>query len=156
MLAETVGPTLSATEKRLLNRLQDGLPLCERPFAAIAAELNLSESEIIANIERWLASGLLTRFGPMYRIDKAGGLFVLAALAVPPARFNEVAAMVNDFDEVAHNYERDHTYNMWFVLAVETPSEAERVFGEIERQTQLPVLRLPKLNEYFVDLRFLL
>ena len=64
---------------------------------------------------------VLTRFGPMVQIERMGGAFVLAALQVPEARYDEVTALVNALPQVAHNYRREHALNMWFVLATETP-----------------------------------
>lgn len=82
-----------------------------------------------------------------------GGTYVLAAMAVPEDAFDRVAEMVNAHVEVAHNYEREHLLNMWFVVAAETPERAEAVLGEIRAETGIEVLSMPKLEEYFVGLR---
>ena len=145
---------LDETRRTLLNRLQDGIPLESRPFARLAAELGLTAEEIAAQIAAWLADGTLTRFGPMYRIDTLGGGLALAAMAVPAERFDKVAAVLDDMPEVAHNYEREHELNMWFVLAVETPDGIQAAADEITARTGLEVYLFPKEVEYFVDLRF--
>ena len=100
-----------------------------------------------------VAQGLLTRFGPLFQIERVGGQFVLAALAVPEARFDAVAAQVNALPEVAHNYRRNHALNMWFVLAAESPAAVSAAIARIEAETGLPVLAFPKEREYFVELR---
>lgn len=89
----------------------------------------------------------------MIDVDRLGGGLTLAAMAVPRDRFDEVAAIVNGFAEVAHNYERSHRLNMWFVIATEHPAEVGRVVARIERATGLEVLNLPKLDEYFLELK---
>jgi hypothetical protein len=61
--------------------------------------------------------------------------------------------MVNAHPEVAHNYEREHALNMWFVLATAAREEIPAVIRRIEAQTGLRVLELPRLEEYFIDLR---
>ena len=99
----------------LINALQGGFPLVERPFAAVGAQLGIDEEEVIARIEFLKESGVLTRFGPMFQIERMGGAFVLAALAVPEERYEEVTALVNQLPAVAHNYRRQHALNMWFV-----------------------------------------
>jgi len=140
-------------ERAILNRLQGGFPLCERPFAAAAAPLGASDEALIERIGALLADGTLTRFGPLYDAERLGGAFTLCALEVPRERFDEVAAIVNAHPEVAHNYEREHALNMWFVLATAAREEIPAVIRAIEAETGLRVLELPRLEEYFVDLR---
>lgn len=144
---------LSRDDLRILDRLHGELPLSDRPFADVAAELGLDEDLVIERVRQWLAQGLLTRFGPLYQIERAGGRLVLAAIAVPEARFDAVAAVVNAFPEVAHNYRREHRLNMWFVVAAETPAGADDALRRIEAATGLPVLAFPKEREYFVELK---
>lgn len=145
--------TVDAIDARLIDRLHGGFPLDERPFASVAAELGLDEEALIERLRHLLARGVLTRFGPLFQIERAGGRFMLAALRVPEERFDEVAARVNALPEVAHNYRREHAFNMWFVLAAESPQAVDAAIERIERETGLPVLALPKEREYFVELR---
>ena len=144
---------LDPLDRLLLDRLQDGIAVTERPFAALAEEVGLAEATVIARTRRLRETGVLTRFGPMFNAEKMGGAFCLCAMAVPPARFDSVAAIVNGFAEVAHNYEREHRLNMWFVLAAERPERISEAAAEIERATGIEVLLLPKEAEYFVGLK---
>jgi DNA-binding Lrp family transcriptional regulator len=137
----------------LIARLHGGLPLSDRPFADVASDLGMSEEALIERLRQLLAQGVLTRFGPLYQIERAGGRFVLAAMTVPEERFDAVAAQVNAHDEIAHNYRREHTLNMWFVVATDTAEAADRVIAAIEAETGLAVLAFPKEREYFVELR---
>jgi DNA-binding Lrp family transcriptional regulator len=140
-------------DRRLVNALQGGFPIVELPFAEVARTLRLEEAEVIARLARLRADGVLSRFGPMYDAERLGGAVTLCAMQVPQDRFEQVAAIVNAFPEVAHNYERRHSLNMWFVLAVERPEEIAATVARIEAATGLPVLDLPKLDEYFLELR---
>lgn len=140
-------------DSAIVNCLQGGFPLAERPFAVVAAELGLAEEDLIARVRKLLEARVLTRFGPMYQVERMGGAFSLAAMRVPPADFDRVAEIVNALPEVAHNYEREHAYNMWFVLATEEPEGIARAIARIERETGLPVLNLPKLREFFVEFK---
>jgi DNA-binding Lrp family transcriptional regulator len=144
---------MDALDRRIINALQGGFPVAKRPYAEAAARLGLGEAELIERLERLLAQGILTRFGPLYDAEKMGGGLTLAAMAVPEARFEAVAETVNGFPEVAHNYQRDHRLNMWFVIATERPGRVPAVLREIEAATGLAVLNLPKLEEFFLDLR---
>jgi siroheme decarboxylase len=141
------------TDRRLVNALQGGFPVCERPFAAVGEALGLPEAEVIARLRRLREAGVLSRFGPMFDAERMGGAVTLCAVAVPEERFEEVAALVNAFPEVAHNYRREHALNMWFVLATEAPDGIAAALARIEAATGLPVLDLPKLEEFFLELR---
>lgn len=146
-------PDLDATDRALINALQEGQALIPRPYAPLAGALGLSEAEALARIARLLETGALTRFGPFYDAAAMGGAFCLCAMAVPAGRFDAVAAQVNARAEVAHNYERAHRLNMWFVLATETPEGIGATADAIEAETGLRVFRFPKLEEYFIGFR---
>lgn len=140
-------------DRRLINNLQGDFPLSQRPYGVVAERLGLGEEEVIRRLRRLLADRVLTRFGPMFQIERAGGAFCLAAMEVPEARWPNVVAQVNLRPEVAHNYRREHRLNMWFVLATETPEGIGRCAGEIERDTGLAVYLFPKEREYFVEMK---
>jgi len=140
-------------DRLLVNRLQAGIPVAERPFAPIAGELGIPEAEVCGRLQRLLEEGVLTRFGPMIDAAALGGAFTLAAMSVPPHDFDRVAAIVNARAEVAHNYRREHAYNMWFVVATERPESIRVVLAEIESESGYRVLDLPKRREYYVGLR---
>jgi DNA-binding Lrp family transcriptional regulator len=144
---------LDDTDRTLLNRLQEDLPLCDRPFDAIGRELGLPEQEVLQRIERLRETGILTRFGPFFDAAALGGAFCLCAMAVPVSDFEAVMTKVNAHPEVAHNYEREHRLNMWFVLATETPKDIAAVADKIERETGIVVLRFPKEQEFFIGFR---
>jgi DNA-binding Lrp family transcriptional regulator len=144
---------LDAIDRAIVNRLQDGFPVCERPYAAVAGELGLGEEELLARLGRLLQERVLTRFGPMFHAERMGGGLSLAAMKIPPDDFERVAGIVNAMPEVAHNYARDHALNMWFVLATETPQGQQDAIAAIERNTGYPVFNMPKIREYFVELK---
>lgn len=137
----------------IINSLQGGFPLLERPYEAVAETLGVEEQNLIDRIEQLLVTGHLSRFGPMFNADRMGGAFCLCAVAVPEGAVDEIAALINEHPEVAHNYERDHQLNIWFVLATEEPDRIESVAQEIERQIGHQVYRFPKLQEFFIGLK---
>lgn len=140
-------------QRAIINRLQGGFALCARPFAAAARELGTDEATLIATLQGMLDAGALTRFGPMYDAERLGGAFTLCAMSVPEADFERVAALVNAHAEVAHNYQRAHRYNLWFVLATGARAQIAPVIAAIEAETGCAVLDLPREQEYFVELR---
>ncbi|MBC5785633.1 AsnC family transcriptional regulator [Ramlibacter sp. USB13] len=144
---------IDRVDAALIDHLHDGFPLCDRPFARIGEALGLGEDEVLERLRALLASGVLTRLGPLYQIERAGGAYLLAALEVPPARFDAVAAQVNAHLEVAHNYRREHRLNMWFVLAADAQATVDACVRAIEAETGLAVHAFPKQREYHVELR---
>ncbi len=144
---------LHPEDARLIDYLHGGFPLLDRPFAAVGQALGWSEERVIERLHQLLAQGVLTRFGPLFHIERAGGQFVLAAIEVPEERFDAVNLVVNSFAEVAHNYRRTHRLNMWFVVAAETPALAQQALQRIEEAIGLKVYAFPKEEEYFVELR---
>lgn len=140
-------------DRAIVNVLQGGFALSERPFLDTANALGTSENDLIARIDRMLGDGTLTRFGPLYHVERVGGAFTLAAMEVPEDEFGRIAEIVNRHPEVAHNYRREHRLNMWFVIATERPDEIAGVIAQIQHETGLAVLDFPKRREYFVGLR---
>jgi siroheme decarboxylase len=155
---------LSPDDARLVSFLHGGFPVTDRPFAEVGQQLGCSEEAVIERLQRLLSHGDLTRFGPLFQIERAGGRFVLAAMAVPDDRFATVTAQLNGLAEVAHNYKRESALgqrpggaapelNMWFVLAVESAEHMAPLLQRIEALTGLVVYDFPKEKEFFVELR---
>ena len=144
---------LDATGFRLLNSWQRGFPLVPRPFAEIAKACGLDEDEVISRFGQLMQHGLIDRIGPVFRPNTVAAS-TLAAMAVPPGRVEAVAGQVSGHAGVTHNYERENPYNLWFVAAAPTDAALQRTLACIEHETGLPVLRLPLLEEFHIDLGF--
>ncbi len=143
----------SKQDLHLIGYLHGGLPLSDRPFADVGVALGMPEDEVLERVRRLLAQGVLTRFGPLFQIERAGGRFVLAALKVPAERYDEVTRLVNARPEVAHNYRREHALNMWFVVGAESAQAAQATLDAIAADTGLEVYAFPKEREFFVELK---
>lgn len=139
-------------DRAIINGLQGGFPICERPYAAVAQQFGIPEQELIDRIGHLLQQGTLSRFGPMYHAERLGGSLSLAAMKIPAEDFDRVAAILYDMPEVAHNYARNHVFSMWFVLATETPQAHAGALARIESATGYRVYDMPKIKEYFVGL----
>jgi len=105
----------SKLEQRLLNEFQQGMPLTSAPYADIASQLGVYETTVLETLKRLQTEGVVSRIGAVFRPNRIG-TSTLAAMAVPAAELEDVAAIVNGFDEVNHNYEREHHFNLWFVV----------------------------------------
>ncbi|SIQ76506.1 transcriptional regulator, AsnC family [Aromatoleum tolulyticum] len=138
---------------RLLNEYQRAFPLVSRPFAAIAAECGLGEDEALDALRAWQASGVVSRVGAVFAPRRIGAS-ALAALAAPAERLEEIAARVSGVAEVNHNYQREHAYNLWFVVTAASPGRLREIVAGIEHDTGCPVIVLPLEEEFHIDLGF--
>jgi siroheme decarboxylase len=139
--------------ERLLNDFQHDFPLSTTPFAQIARRLNTSTSVVLARLRELQLQGAISRVGPVFRPNTIGAS-TLAALQAPATELETVAAIVNGFPEVNHNYEREHRYNLWFVVTAADQAALAETLARIERQTGYAVLSLPLVRDYHIDLGF--
>ena len=144
---------LDDLERRLVDGFQRGFPLVARPYAQIAAQLGATERDVIDAVARRLADGVVSRVGAVFRPGVIGAS-TLAAIAVPRERLAEVARIVSAHDEVNHNYEREHAFNLWFVATAPDAAHLDAALASIGREAGLPVIRLPLVRDYWIDLGF--
>lgn len=137
----------------LLNDYQHGFPLCGTPFATIARHTGLSPDAVLAQYQCWQQEGRISRIGPVFAPQRVGAS-LLAAIKVAPAALAQAAAMVSAHPEVNHNYEREHAYNLWFVVTAPSHERLCAVLDAIETECKTPVLRLPLVEQYHIDLGF--
>lgn len=150
---------LERTDRAIVNAFQGGFPVVETPFEPAAAALcergiAIRADDLHARIRALVEDDVLSRFGTLVDASAIGGQATLVAMAIPEKRFDAVAETVNDHREVAHNYERDHRLNMWFVLSVADPDRIEDVLVSIERKTGLDTYNLPKVREFELEALF--
>ena len=140
------------TEK-LLNDFQRNFPLNPMPFEQIALALNTSTEVVIEKLKELQARGAVSRVGPVFSPNTVG-VSTLAAMAVPADELEQVAKLVNAYEQVNHNYEREHSFNLWFVATADNQDTLQNTLSSIEKQTGYKVLSLPLLKEYHIDLGF--
>ena len=144
---------LNEIDRRLLNEFQRNLAWGPRPYAAMAESLEITEAEVIGRLERLQRVGAISRIGAVVRPNRVG-VSTLAALSVPVHLLDQVAELISSFPEVNHNYEREHAYNLWFVITAEDPDHLQQILSEIHALTGLSPLDLPMLEDYHIDLGF--
>jgi DNA-binding Lrp family transcriptional regulator len=145
----------SSLDFQLLNDFQRDFPLCPAPFAELASRLGVGEKVVLGRLENLRREGKISRVGAVFA-PKRIGASTLAAMAVPPEKLEAVAATVNRFPEVNHNYEREHRYNLWFVVTAASEGRLQASLGAIEQAAGYPLLTLPLLEEFHIDLGFCL
>lgn len=144
---------LTQLQQNIINRYQKGFPLCSQPYQEMAEALNSTEQAVISAMKALDEAGILSRIGPVFNHKKAGSS-TLAALAVPEASLDEIAGIVNQFEQVNHNYAREHSYNLWFVVTASDDDALADVIAKIEELTGYQVLVLPMEASYHIDLAF--
>ena len=144
---------MNALDQRLLNDFQRGFPLTPTPYAEIARELGVTEDEVLARLKALMTAGAVSRVGAVVRPNTVG-VSTLAAMSVPAAELESVAALVSGYAEVNHNYEREHEINLWFVTTAPDAAHLQRVLNEIAARSGIEVLSFPLLEDYHIDLGF--
>jgi DNA-binding Lrp family transcriptional regulator len=144
---------IDTIDAAIIDEFQSGFPVSEQPFERVGEQLGVSGETALERITRLRDMGLFRRFGPVLNPPVIGSS-TLAAVSVPESRFDEVAAVINEFQQVNHNYARDHEWNMWFVVTAGSRAKRDEIIAEIEARTGCSVLVLPMLTDYYIDLEF--
>lgn len=142
-----------ALDFRLLNEFQRDFPLIPAPFEVLARQLEIDELEVLASLRRLHEEGAISRVGAVFSPRRIGAS-TLAALAVPADRLDAVADEVSTHTEVNHNYEREHRWNLWFVATAPGQPQLDQLMVQIAEESACPLIRLPLLEEFHIDLGF--
>ncbi|MCK4833935.1 MAG: Lrp/AsnC family transcriptional regulator [Gammaproteobacteria bacterium] len=145
--------TFSPLEQHLLNDFQRDMSLSATPYADMAKQLGVSEEKVMETMQSLQDRGAISRVGPVFKPNRVG-VSTLAAMSVPEQHLECVARIVSAFPEVNHNYEREHEYNLWFVVTASSEEHLDIVLYEIEQHAEYPLMSLPMLDDYFIDLGF--
>lgn len=146
---------LTDLDRRVISTIQGGFPVKARPYAVLAEALDATETEVLASVKRMKAEGVIRRIGAIFDSHRLGYRSTLCAIAVPEARIDEVAALISEYHNVTHNYEREDRYNVWFTLIAPTAARIEAILDEIAERTgiddilDLPAIRLFKIKVDF-------
>jgi DNA-binding Lrp family transcriptional regulator len=144
---------LSDLQKKLLNDFQRNFPLTPKPYADIAKQFGVSENDVLGALNELDEKQCISRIGAIIPPNQIG-VSTLAAMSVPENEIERVAAQINQYSEVNHNYEREHEVNLWFVLIAQNAAHLDKVITSIENESGYPVLRFPLIKEFFIDLSF--
>jgi DNA-binding Lrp family transcriptional regulator len=145
---------LDEIDKKILNTIQLDFPLVHRPFLQLGDRLGLKEDEVIERIKRLHAESAIRRIGPIINTKKTGGVSTLVALKAPPEKIDEVAQIINGYDEVSHNYLRPAEYNIWFTLSTESEKRMQEILKEIGERTGCEVMNLPTKRLFKIGVKF--
>ncbi|MCG8403347.1 MAG: AsnC family transcriptional regulator [Firmicutes bacterium] len=146
---------LDSTDRKILQIIQSDFPLVSRPYLAIAEAAGTTELEVMERIGRMQAGGVIRRLGGLFDSRKLGYTGTLCALRVPPDDIERVAAIINQYNGVTHNYLRNHEYNLWFTMLAESDHKLDTMLGEIKEKTGIThILDLPATKVFKVRVNF--
>ena len=145
---------LDEVDKAILDIIQVGFPLTHRPFDELGRRLDISGEEVISRVKRLKAAGAIRRIGPIIDMKKLGGSSTLIAMNTPSERVNEVAAIINEYSEVSHNYLRPNKYNIWFTISASSKERLDQILREIRDKTGCECLNLPVVKMFKLGVRF--
>lgn len=146
-------PDLDSLDRRLIDGYQRDLPVCSRPFLAMAKRLDTTEEQVIERLQRLQSLGVLSRVGPVFDHVLAGAS-LLAAVAVSEEQRDAYAELINQMPGVNHNYAREHYYNLWFVMTAADENSLAVCLNQLEAMLDRKILRLPMLESFHIDLAF--
>ncbi len=146
--------SLDEIDKKILNAIQLDFPLAHRPFRELGNRLGLKEEDVIKRIKRLQAEGAIRRIGPIINTKKTGGVSTLVALKAPSGRVDEIAQIINGYDEVSHNYLRPAEFNIWFTLSAESEKKMQEILKEIGDKTGCQVMNLPTKRLFKIGVKF--
>lgn len=149
---------LDKIDEELLQLTQDEFPITKRPWAQLGSKLNITEEETLLRLKRLCNQGVIRKIGPILNAKKIGlKASTLVAMKVPEDRIEHVANIINEYESVSHNYQREHEYNLWFTVRTSDEKKLRRTIEEMKRRTEIPdanVLDLPTLRVFKIDVRF--
>lgn len=140
---------------KLLNLLQNSLPVESRPFLALGKQLGITEEEVIERIGMLKKNGYIRRIGGIFDSRKLNYFSTLCAIKVPKDRIKEVAEVINNYNGVTHNYIRNHSFNMWFTLIAPSAEKIGEILADIKFKTKInEILNMPAVKVFKVKTNF--
>ena len=147
---------MEATDRALLNEIQQRFPLEARPYAALAQRLSLSEEEVLARLLNLKREGILRQISAIFNPAALGYRTTLVAAAVSEEKLSQAAETINSYPGVSHNYLRDHFFNLWFTIAVPPGEDLKETVAnllaraEVEKYLLLPIKRVFHIAAVYV------
>jgi len=145
---------LDQTDAELLNLIQEGLPLTTRPYQTLGASLGIGEEEVLSRLNSLKSSGIIRRIGAVFDSRLMGYYSTLCACRVPEERLEEVAGVISREPGVTHNYQRDHSLNLWFTLTVPEAGEGLRIIRKLEQETGIKIENMPAKKVFKIKVSF--
>lgn len=146
---------LDDIDRKLLNLIQEHLPITAAPFARVAEEIGIAESEVIERIGKLKERGVIRRIGAVFDLRVLGFASTLCAARVPEEQVRTFVERVNRLPGVTHNYRRDDAHNVWFTLIAPGEEALAETVEKIRQETGIAdILSLRATRTFKINARF--
>jgi DNA-binding Lrp family transcriptional regulator len=142
---------------KLLELIQVAVPVTERPFGDIGRQIGASEEKTLERVQRLKAARVIRQISAILDTRSLGYASSLVAAQVDPSRVDEAAAIISQHPGVSHNYLRNHSFNLWYTIAVSPLSRLglEKTVELLHRQSEARSTRLlPTLKLFKIGVKF--
>ncbi|MCG9967604.1 AsnC family transcriptional regulator [Pelotomaculum terephthalicicum JT] len=146
---------LDKIDRKLLNLVQEKFPLLSEPYRKLGEIIGISEGEVLARLKQMQDEGVIRRLGAVFESRKLGYSGTLCAMRVEPDRVDEVAAIINSFPGVTHNYLREHQINIWFTVLAGSEDELGEILNLMREKTGIrEIMELPAEEVFKIKVNF--
>ncbi|MBT8350584.1 MAG: AsnC family transcriptional regulator [Deltaproteobacteria bacterium] len=150
-------PLIDEINRAILNSIQSDFPLTPRPYQSIAEDLGLTEDDVLSRLTQLKKEGIIRRIGGNFVPEKLGFVSTLCAAKVPENKIDSFAAIVNEFQGVTHNYQRDNEFNIWFTFIAPSMDEIQENLDRIRLETGInEIINLPATKVFKIKAQFAL
>lgn len=142
-------------DKKILNLIQQGMPLSENPFHDLAAQLGIEPGQLIGRLQQLKTAGYIRRVGGVFNTAQMGYRSTLVAMEVSADKIRTVTQIINQYPQITHNYLRNNRLNIWFTLSTQSNAQKEQILNEITSAAgqvkihEFPAVKHFKLNVFF-------
>ena len=126
------------------------------PTRNSAMKINMDENELIEKVKNLKQKELIRKIGPKINIKKLEKrVTALLAARVKSENIDDVVKEINQLNEVSHNYERTHDYNIWFTLSAKDQESFEKIINKISHLNGIDdIISLPTIKFFKLNVRF--
>jgi DNA-binding Lrp family transcriptional regulator len=148
---------MDATDRKILDAIQQDFPLSERPYEVLAQKLGIGSDELLERVSKLIGQGVIRRIGVILDSGGLGFCSTLAAVRVRGKDVDKAAEVIGRFSEVTHSYLREDEFNIWFTITAGSEERISRILEKVRAELGLlssDILNLPAKRVFKLDARF--
>lgn len=150
---------LDKLDFKILEALQFDFPFVERPWDYLAEKLGMDSQNLLSRIKRLIELGIIRKIGGFPNLKRIGfTASTLIGVKVQQDKLEEITNIINDCNNVSHNYLREHDYNLWFTITAKDNEDIQNIIKSVKNVgiSDEDILNLPAIKSFKTDVRFTL